>query len=106
MWEDVLAMRLDTLKDFVDQNSWGAASISFDELHDLTGVDVDDAEGAAQLGRWAKKNDIEIEVSDRTVTFVGGGAGADRRSPMRARPAVGLVLRERFSILRTLAHAS
>jgi len=94
-------MRLDTLKDFVDQNSWGAASISFDELHDLTGVDADGAEGAAQLGRWAKKNDIEIEVSDRMVTFVGG-----IRSPMRARPAVGLVLRERFSILRTLAHAS
>jgi hypothetical protein len=47
-------------------------ALSFSDLRDLTGVDVEDAHGAGMLFAWAERRGCKIEISNtlKMVKFV------------------------------------
>lgn len=67
------SMAFDALK-AMTQN--GSAQLSFSDLRDLVGVDVETATGAAALAAWAERNGCQLDISSilKMVTVRPGPA--------------------------------
>lgn len=63
-------MAMDQLDAILKKN--GKAVLTFEDLNDLVGVDVDDAKAMEALYKWGKAKGIAVKVNSMTKTVVLG----------------------------------
>lgn len=63
-------MAMDQLDAILKKN--GKAVLTFEDLNDLVGVDVDDAKAMEALYKWGKAKGIAVKVHPMTKTVVLG----------------------------------
>lgn len=67
-------MGLDQLDAVVKQN--GKAVLTFGDLHELIGLDVENAKGAETLYKWGKIRGVSVRVNSITKMVTLGGQKA------------------------------